>query len=120
MKALRAKDVERALQNSRGARVDVDVSARFRVGDRVVTRNTNPVGHTRLPRYARARNGTIASDYGVFIFPDTHAAGAGQKPQHLYSVRFAARELWGPEAAEHDGVYLDLWDDYLSPADDLS
>lgn len=116
MRALRARDVEHALQNSRGARVDEDVAARFAPGDRVLTRNTNPIGHTRLPRYARGRYGTIATDYGVFIFPDTHAVGEGMKPQHLYSVRFAARELWGPEASERDAVYLDLWDDYLNPA----
>lgn len=116
MKALAAKDVEHVLQNSRGARVEADLPAKFAVGDRVLTRNMNPIGHTRLPRYARARHGTIATDYGVFIFPDTHAAGDGMKPQHLYSVRFSARELWGPDASARDAVYLDLWDDYLDPA----
>jgi hypothetical protein len=116
MKALKAADVEHALQHSRGARVDEDVPGKFKVGDRVLTRNMHPVAHTRLPRYARARRGTIACDYGVFIFPDTHAVGEGMKPQHLYSVRFAARELWGPEASSRDGVYLNLWDDYLDPA----
>ena len=117
MKALAAGDVEHVLQNSRGARVDENVPARFSVGDRVVTRNINPVGHTRLPRYARARHGVVACDYGVFIFPDTHAAGEGRKPQHLYSVRFSATELWGPQASASDAVYLDLWDDYLLHAD---
>lgn len=116
MKALQAQDVEHALQHSRGARVDEDVPAKFKPGDRVLTRNIHPTGHTRLPRYARARQGTIASDYGVFIFPDSHAAGEGMKPQHLYSVRFSATELWGPQAFDADGVYLDLWDDYLDPA----
>lgn len=116
MKALQAKDVEHALQHSRGARVDGDVSAKFNVGERVLTRNIHPAGHTRLPRYARARHGTIASDYGVFIFPDAHAAGEGMKAQHLYSVRFSARELWGLQASESDSIYLDLWDDYLDPA----
>lgn len=116
MKALPAKDVERTLRESRGARVDEDVPAKFAVGDPVSTRNINPIGHTRLPRYARGRRGTIARDYGVFIFPDTHAAGGGRKPQHLYSVHFSARELWGPEASRRDGVHLDLWDDYLERA----
>ena len=118
MRALKASDVERTLQNSRGARVDAEVPARFSVGDRVLTRNFNPESHTRLPRYARARHGTIACDYGVFIFPDTHAMGEGRKPQHLYSVRFDARELWGAQASARDAVYLDLWDDYLHPAGD--
>jgi nitrile hydratase len=116
VKALQAKDVEHTLQHSRGARVDEDVAAKFKPGDRVLTRNLHPIGHTRLPRYARARQGTITCDYGVFIFPDTHSRGEGVKAQHLYSVRFSARELWGPEAREADGVYLDLWDDYLDPA----
>jgi len=116
MKALKAENVENVLQNSRGARVDEDVPAKFKAGDRVLTRNINPVGHTRLPRYARARHGTIARDHGVFVFPDSHALGEGKKPQHLYSVHFSAVELWGDQASSRDGVYLDLWDDYLDPA----
>jgi nitrile hydratase len=47
---------------------------------------------------------------------DTSAYSAGENPQHVYSVRFAARELWGHEAAPHDAVYLDLFEDYLEPA----
>src|SRR6266853_1703254 len=50
-------------------------------------------------------------DHGVFIFPDTHAMTRDKKPQHCYSVRFAARELWGSSAPARDSVYLDLWDD---------
>ena len=116
MRVLQASEVERVMRDSRGARVDADVPARFSVGDRVLTRNANPEGHTRLPRYARGRHGTIACDYGVFVFADAHAAGEGRKPQHLYSVRFRARELWGTQASPRDAVYLDLWDDYLHPA----
>jgi len=116
MKALKAENVDQALRRSRGARVDEDVAAKFTVGERVLTRNIHPIGHTRLPRYARARRGTIACDRGVFIFPDSHARGEGAKPQHLYSVHFTARELWGAEMSQRDGIYLDLWDDYLDPA----
>ena len=76
----------------------------------------NPVGHTRLPRYVRARSGTIERDHGVFLFPDTNAHFLGEKPQHVYSVRFSARELWGNEARPQDSVNLDLFDDYLEPA----
>ena len=116
MKALKAEKVEDALRRSRGARVDEDVPAKFVVGARVSTRNIHPIGHTRLPRYARARRGTIARDYGVFIFPDSHALGEGNKAQHLYSVHFTVQELWGAEVSSRDGIYLDLWDDYLDPA----
>jgi nitrile hydratase len=114
--ALRPDGVSRLLQNRHGARLDDPVPPLFKVGDAVVARNMNPAGHTRIPRYVRSRRGVIDRDHGVFIFPDTHAAGLGRKPQHVYSVRFAARELWGPDAHARDAVYVDLWDDYLAPA----
>lgn len=95
---------------------DVPVPAKFRAGQRVRALNANPLGHTRQPRYVRGRLGTIARDHGVFVFPDTNAHFLGEKPQHVYSVRFAARELWGNEAATQDCVYVDLWDDHLEPA----
>jgi len=98
------------------ARRPAAVSPRFAVGQHVRARNINPTGHTRLPRYARAKFGTIDRDHGVFLFPDTNAHFLGEKPQHVYSVRFAARELWGDQAKPQDAVYLDLWDDYLDPA----
>jgi nitrile hydratase len=92
------------------------VASRFEVGRRVRARNIHPTGHTRLPRYARGKVGVIHLDHGVYVFPDTNAHFQGEKPQHVYSVRFAARELWGPDASPRDAVYIDLWDDYLDPA----
>jgi nitrile hydratase beta subunit len=92
--------------------------ARFQAGQRVRALNINPVGHTRLPRYARGRQGTIATVNGVFGLQDTDAEGRslGGKPQHVYSVRFTAREMWGESASPRDAVYIDLWEDYLEPA----
>jgi nitrile hydratase len=98
------------------ARRDVAVAPRFKAGQRVRARNIHPSGHTRLPRYVRARSGVVVLDRGVFLFPDTHAHMRGDKPQHLYSVRFAARELWGEQASRRDFIHLDMWDDYLEPA----
>jgi nitrile hydratase beta subunit len=95
---------------------DVRVAPHFKVGQRVRARNTNPTGPTRLPRYARGKMGTIERDHGVFVFPDTNAEFLGEKPQHVYAVRFTARELWGQQAAPRDTVYVDLWDDYLERA----
>jgi len=89
---------------------------RFKPGDMVRARNLNPVGHTRLPRYVRGRVGTVAAVQGGFAFPDTTAHGLGHKPQMVYSVKFAARELWGPDASERDSLMIDLWDDYVEPA----
>ena len=98
------------------ARVAAPVAPRFRVGDRVLVRNHNPTSHTRLPGYLRGKRGTIEQDYGVFAFPDTHAHGLGEKPQHCYSVRFTARELWGPTASDRDTLRVDVFDDYMDPA----
>ena len=95
---------------------DVPAIARFQSGQSVRARNINPTGPTRLPRYARGKSGTIDRDHGVFVFPDTNGLFLGEKPQHLYSVRFSARELWGDQAAPQDAVYIDMWDDYLEPA----
>lgn len=116
VRVLRAADVGKVLLKGGPARLPDEVPPRFTAGARVVARTINPTGHTRLPRYARGRRGVIARDHGVFIFADASAIGQGPKPQHLYSVRFAARELWGPEASARDAVSLDLWDDHLDPA----
>lgn len=107
-------DVARHIIHHEGsARCDEAVAPRFRVGDRVVVRNMQPAGHTRVPRYVRGKTGVIDRDHGVFVFPDTSAHGQGDKPQHVYSVRFPARELWGPSVLERETLYIDLWDDYL-------
>jgi nitrile hydratase beta subunit len=100
---------------SRGIPSSVDPGVRrsFKVGQRVRARNMHPTGHTRLPRYARGKSGVVIRDHGVYQFPDTNAHFQGEKRQHVYSVRFTARELWGPQAAPHDSVHLDMWDDYL-------
>jgi nitrile hydratase subunit beta len=95
---------------------DPEVRPLFKVRQRVRARNINPVGHTRLPRYARGKTGVIVRDHGVYLFPDTNAHLQGEKRQHVYSVRFAARELWGEDASPRDSVHLDMWDDYLEPA----
>ena len=95
---------------------DPTVVARFKVDQRVRARNIHPTGHTRLPRYARGKVGEIVRDHGVFAFPDTNAHFLGEKRQHVYSVRFASRELWGERASPRDSVYIDMWDDYLEQA----
>jgi len=95
---------------------NVPAAPRFSVGQQVRARNLNPVGHTRLPRYVRGKRATIERDHGVFVSPDSNAHFLGEKPQHVYSVRFTARELWGDQANAHDVVYVNLWDDYLEPA----
>jgi nitrile hydratase len=95
---------------------DLAIVPRFQVGQDVRARNIHPTGHTRLPRYVRGKLGTIDRDHGVFVFPDTNAHLLGENPQHVYSVRFAASELWGRQADTRDAVYVDMWDAYLDLA----
>jgi len=113
---LRAADVPALIAAGDPARRDVPAVAQFRVGERVRGRNINPLGHTRLPRYVRGRPGKVMRDYGVFAFLDSKVQGLGDKPQHVYSVRFTARDLWGEQASAVDSVYVDLWDDHLERA----
>ena len=113
---VKAEGVPALIARGNPVKRDVAVAARFQVGQRVRGRNINPVTHTRLPRYARGKIGTVERDHGVFLFADSNAHFQGEKPQHLYSVRFTARELWGEQAAPRDAVYVNLWDDHLEPA----
>ncbi|MGH7907561.1 MAG: nitrile hydratase subunit beta [Candidatus Binataceae bacterium] len=92
-----------------------NIKARFNKGDKIITRLFQPRGHTRIPRYARGKHGVIDRDEGVFALPDTIAHGGDPKPQHVYSVRFSARELWGDSTSLRQFIYIDLWQDYLEP-----
>jgi nitrile hydratase len=100
----------------RGSYLREAAPPQFAVGDSVRTRNLNPPGHTRLPRYARGHVGEIVALRGAHVFPDSHAHGHGEDPRPLYTVRFSARELWGPDANPRDSVCLDLWEPYLERA----
>jgi nitrile hydratase subunit beta len=94
----------------------VNEPPRFAIGQAVRAKKINPTGHTRLPRYARGAVGVIDRIHGAHVFPDSNAHLQGERPQHLYSVRFVARELWGADAAVRDSVYIELWESYLDPA----
>jgi nitrile hydratase len=89
---------------------------KFAAGDRVRTRNINPPGHTRLPRYARGRSGVIESIRGCHVFPDTSAAGESDEAHWLYTVVFDSRELWGDRADPTLRVSIDAWEPYLDGA----
>lgn len=114
--AVKAADALAALAGGFPARRDAGKPGRFKVGDRVRTRNEHPTTHTRLPRYARGKLGTVTRDHGVMSFNDANGRGDGEQPQHVYAVAFAMDELWGSRGRSGDRLYLDLWDDHLDPA----
>jgi nitrile hydratase beta subunit len=90
--------------------------ARFKEGERVRTANINPTTHTRLPRYARGKVGTVEAVRGCHVFPDSAAIGAGDNPQWLYTVVFSARELWGDAADPKVTLSIDAFEPYLTAA----
>ena len=94
------------------------ITPRFQPGDRVVTRNMHPQGHTRLPRYARGKHGLVRKVYGPFRLPDANAHGDHHRWQPCYAVEFKARDLWGDDARTADRVCIDLWESYLVPEEE--
>lgn len=100
---------------ARGARRPLDRVPRFAAGDMIVTKMDPVPGHTRLPAYARGKQGEITSCHDGWVYPDTNAHGLGEQPQPLYTVRFSSEVLWGSKGFS---VYLDLFEPYLSQAED--
>ena len=109
---LNAADVAAALTRGSYGR-EPSAPARFKAGDRVRTRNINPATHTRLPRYARGRVGTIECVRGCHVFPDSVAIGQGENPQWLYTLRFDGRELWGESCDPNLKVSIEAFEPYL-------
>jgi Nitrile hydratase beta subunit, C-terminal len=65
------------------------------------------------PRYARGHVGVVERLHGAHIFPDSAAAGKGEDPQWLYTVRFDAQELWGADAEPNLKVSIEAFEPYL-------
>lgn len=108
-------DVERVTRRGSFGRT-ASAPARFKIGDRVRAVNIHPQSHTRLPRYVRGHAGTVERMHGAHVFPDAVVAGQGEDPQWLYTVRFDARELWGPDADPTVKVSIDAFEPYLERA----
>jgi nitrile hydratase len=103
-----------AANRASAARFDrpVEAEPKFAVGNRIVAHQNATTGHTRLPGYARGRVGKIHSHHGAHLFPDAVSKGI-EVAEHLYTVVFAAKDLWPEAANSKDVVLLDLWESYL-------
>lgn len=93
----------------------VESAPRFVAGQRVRTINEHPAHHTRLPRYARDKTGTIEAVQGGYVFPDDNAHGRGENPQWVYTVVFDGRDIWGKGSEPGLTVSIDAWESYLEP-----
>ena len=98
-----------------GSLRQTDRKPKFSVGQRVRTIDSHTSRHTRLPRYARRRVGTVTMIQPAHVLPDTHSIFLGENIQHVYKVQFDSAELWGQEA-EKFAMNLDLYEDYLEAA----
>ena len=94
---------------------ETEIPAAFQIGDAVRMSLTAKGNHTRLPQYVRGMRGVIHAHHGAHLFPDLSAQGK-EIPQHLYSIEFAARDLWSEITSTRDKVYLDLWESYFELA----
>jgi nitrile hydratase subunit beta len=85
----------------------------FEVGAIVRARAQRYEGHTRLPGYLQRCSGVIERVLGEFPLADDRAAGRPDAPKRcLYTVRFAANEVWS-DAPRGDTLRADLFEDYL-------
>ncbi len=98
-----------------GSLREVEAPARFAAGDAVRAKDVEPAAATKLPRYVRGHAGVVESVQPAHLLPDTHAVFEGENAQHVYTVRFDSRELWGADA-EPFQLTIELFDSYLEPA----
>ena len=105
-----------ALLSRRNYDLPPKAAARFEVGDRVTTKNMHPTSHTRLPRFARGRTGTVERIQGCHVYPDATVAEGVERPEWLYTVTFDGRELWGPDADPTVKVSIEAFEPYLETA----
>ncbi len=99
-----------------GSLREIDESPRFAVGDRVRPHTELDADHPhKLPRYVRGHVGVVEVVQPAHLLPDTHAVFEGENPQHVYTVRFDSRDLWGADA-ETFALTIEIFDSYLEPA----
>lgn len=111
-RVLKAEQVAATLAKGGPSARPTGEAAAFSIGQRVVAKVMTPRGHTRLPRYLRGRPGRILLHHGTHVFPDTNADGAGELPQHLYTVAFDATDIWGAQACP-GSIQADCFESYL-------
>jgi nitrile hydratase len=90
----------------------VPYAPEFTVGQRVRAKDMSPSGHTRIPGYIRGRVGVVELVQPAAVLPDSNAHFLGENPQHVYSVRFDARELWGADS-EPFALTVEMYETYL-------
>ena len=112
-KKLTMKSINKAYVRGNFERIG-DSQPEFSVGDMVVTKQTHTSLHTRLPRYARDKLGTVIAIRGRHVFPDSVVAHGSEDSQWLYTVEFEGCELWGDAVDPTISNLIDAFEPYLS------
>lgn len=88
----------------------------FRPGDKVVVSVRYPVGHYRVPRYIRGKQGTIESIITpMAVNNETEGFGhnAGSKG-HYYRVAISLSELWpGHAGSPADNLRIEIFETWI-------
>ena len=95
------------------------MTARFKIGDRVVVRVASPPGHVRTPSYLRGKRGVILRDFGAWKNPELLAYGRPGLPKETnYWVQFTMDEVWGGEGrySANDTLVAEIYGLWLAPA----
>ena len=109
---MRAGDVAKAARRATDFRRPATKAPLFAAGDKVRARTIGGIAHTRLPAYAMGKPGIVQALHGNHLLPDAGALGR-ELAEPLYTIAFAAADLWPEGQGKHDRVFVDLWESYL-------
>jgi len=92
---------------------------RFDTGDLVDVLDLGKSGHVRIPVYVRGKTGRVIQYCGKYLNPEDLAIGRTSGPAiDLYRVEFTQASLWDePEQKSQDRLVIEIYDHWLTPAD---
>lgn len=97
-------------------RHDVTINPAYSKGQTMRVRNIHPPGHTRVTAYSRGKIGVIDKvNNQPWVLPDTRAHYQGENVQAVYTLKFSAQTLWGPQAEANQFLFIDLSEDHIEP-----
>jgi len=94
------------------------IDVRFRTGESVSVRASDPIGHVRAPYYIRGKRGVIERLCGIYGNPEELAYARINSPkQPLYRVRFLQRDIWpGYRGNAEDTLDVEIYQHWLDRA----
>lgn len=97
-------------------------ASRFRTGDIVQVRESDPPFHHRTPWYVKGKVGSVDAVYDPWPNPEEMAYGKfdGRRIP-LYRIAFEQRDLWEHyEGPAGDRLVVDIFEHWLEPASNRS